>query len=217
MNDIDLIPDDYRKNRQILADLRAFSLAAVIVILIVALVSAVLKILMQSAQTDAEKLSGQQLLIDQKSAQLQTLDEQIKSMSEQLSVLSGFRGGQTAPRLLVAIDRALDNSEVWFARLSFGRAGSMVDKKEAATSNGYFIVLPKQNESDTEKAWQIETHLEVLGYARNYAKLSAFVGELLKQAEVRSVKIIRSGRRVVGGNDLVEFELAILVNPGRRR
>lgn len=216
MSDIDLIPEDYRKNRQILGDLKVFASVAVIIALLAALLIALLQIMTGTAQATAGTLSGKQLLIDQKSAQLQTLDEQIKFMSDQLFVLSGFRGGQTAPGLLVAIDRALDSSEVWFAKLTFGRAGSIVDKKVAAASNGYFIVLPKQNQADTEKAWQIETHMEVLGYARNYAKLSDFVGELLKQAEVNTVKIIRSGRRTLGNTDLVEFELAIIVNPRRK-
>ncbi len=215
MNEFDLIPADYRRNRQIYGDLARFGIAALAIVAVTFVAVTALSVATGRAEEKARALGGQQALIDQKSAQLQTLDEQIASMSEQFEALTGFRGGQSAPGLLVGIDRAFAGSEVWFSELVFSRAGSMVDKAEAAQSNGYFIVLPKEVESATERAWQIETHMEVLGYARNYAGLSDFVGNLLKQPEIHSVKIVRSALRKQAEVELVEFELAIIVNPKR--
>jgi hypothetical protein len=86
----------------------------------------------------------------------------------------------------------------------------MVDQPQPLSSNGYFILLPRQDKNPA-KAWRIDTHMALSGYAHNYVQLSEFVARLLKQPEIDSVRVLRSDLRQFGDWKLVDFELAVIV------
>ncbi len=217
MTDIDLIPLDYRAQLRMRQDLRTASVVVALLVSALLLAGATLQFLVKTAQTQANDLSQRQQINEQQSAQLQSLDEQIRGMSEQLKVLTGLRGGHTAADLLLAVDRALNPGSIWFSKLEFGRAGSLVEPKQQAVNRGYFVVLPAEGKEKNPKAWKIDTHLEVAGHSQNYATLSAFVSRLLNQPEVESVRILRSALREHDRNVLVDFELAVIVAGGAHK
>ncbi|WP_373084372.1 hypothetical protein [Zhongshania sp.] len=211
MTEFDLIPEDYRRQRALERDLFRGGVAIAGLVVLFALVMLVLLSLTSQEKKKAKILSSQQYMVDMQSDQIKALDAQIDVMTGQLTVLRGFRGGQTAPNLLLALDRALAADSVWLSSLEFGRAGSMVEQSQQASSNGYFIILPQKDANNPAKAWKIETHLELQGYAQNYVKLSDFVAQLLKQPEVDSVRVLRSDLRPHDKGQIVHFDIAIIV------
>lgn len=212
MKEIDLIPQDYRLRRQKLGELRRGLMVCALLASSLLGASVVLQNLSDQARRQTSSLSRQQQLLEQQSSQLQSLDEQIRQLSEQLDILNGFRGGQLAPELLMAIDRSLLPGSVWFAQLDFGRAGSLVDGSRAATQPGYFIMLPSADSRAAAKAWKIDTHMELHGFSHNYEKLAEFVSRLLKQPEISEVRVLRSDLREQQQWQVVSFELAVLIN-----
>jgi H+/Cl- antiporter ClcA len=115
VSQFDLIPEDYRRRRSQEQDLIKLASLGVFLVVVALLVSGILLALITQEKQKFTGLSQQQLSVEEQGNQLKVLDAKILGMAQQLSVLSGFRGGLTAPSLLLALDRSLQEDDVWFS------------------------------------------------------------------------------------------------------
>jgi len=210
MTDIDLIPAEYRN--RIWLQGRAREVGGVVTLLVVALLL-ILAILHHQAVKANIRISGlqsQQAITAQQREQLTQLDGSRIELENRLALLDGLRSGVAASAMFVTIDRAMGKGDVWFQTWEFKRAGSVVERKQQATSNGYFIVMPATNGTESTEAWKIETHMKIHGQAKDHSALSGFVRRLYQQPEIEDVRIINT--TVAGENQFVDFNLAVTVN-----
>ena len=110
------------------------------------------------------------------------------------------------------VDRALDGDSVWFTAWSFLRAGVAAPSEPQTVNTGYFIVIPQGGGSEPLPAWQIRTHMEIRGQARDHRALSEFVRRLLDQAQIADVRVLNTHQQKYGQATVVDFELAVVVN-----
>ena len=212
MNEIDLFPEDLR--RQLLFT-RWFKLTGFTVVLLT-LVSVVAFLLLREASTRIDEqiqfFQSQREITNANRRQLEQLTQQKSDLQQQLDLLGGLRSGASAEQMFLMIDRALPGPDVWLTNWKFRRAGTPVDANQQAVSTGYFIVIPADNQNKPAETWQIETHMTIQGQALDHSAMSRFVLNLTQQPEIENVSIVNTrsnqGKRV----RLVDFSLDIVVS-----
>ncbi len=76
---------------------------------------------------------------------------------------------------------------------------------------GYFLVIPIEAEDEPNRAWRMETHMEIQGQARDHSMLASFVSRLLDEPRIAQVRIVKTHVREVAAVEVVDFELAVVV------
>ncbi len=214
-SEMDLIPQDYRDRLRISRVVKRFTFSVAGLLLLSVLVFAALEVAISENSRAIQALEKKKAITSQQRLVLESLQGQHQSMVAKLAVLERLRGGAVAQEMFVAIDRALDGESVWFTSWSFLRAGSAAPREPQTVNTGYFIVIPQGQGSDSLPAWQIKTHMEIKGQARDHAALSEFVRRLLDQSQIGDVRVLNTRQRKHKQATVVDFELAVVVNSNR--
>lgn len=217
MRDIDLIPADYRRSRWLRVWLRHMIIAGVAVAITPLLAFAGLSQQVAKLRAEVDLLEEQRAVTAQQRSDLEALTGRKDRLDQQLSMLNSLRSGAPARTVFVAIDKALADAEVWFLNWQFRRAGVMVPESQAAgVETGYFIVVPESAPADQEQAWMVETHMTITGQARDHEALSRFVNGLYAQTAVIDVKVQNTELSQRNQRDVVQFEIAVVLNSEAR-
>jgi Tfp pilus assembly protein PilN len=212
MHEIDLFPDELRKQ---LLFARWFKHAAIALVATTVLIGAASIGLRQvNAQIDEriQYFQGQRDITNANRQQLGQLKQEKDDLQQQLNLLSGLRSGASAEKMFLMIDRALPGPDVWLTNWKFRRAGSQVENVPEAVSTGYFIVIPAGSSSREEETWKIETHMNIQGQALDHSAMSKFVLNLTQQPEIENVRIVNTRLNQSGREKRVDFSLDIVVS-----
>lgn len=147
-------------------------------------------------------------------AQWMRLTTERSNLHQRLTILEGLRGGIAAKDMFMVVDRAIDE-RIWFRSWSFRRAGEVVDSQPGAVETGYFIVLPKSEPDAPERAWRLETHMEIFAESEDHSSLARFVRGLSQQPSIENARILNTRRQGNGESGRIGFELALLVRSER--
>ena len=212
MNEIDLFPDDLRRQ---LMFTRWFKRAAFILVG-VTLVNGMAFAVLHQANTKIEEqiqyFQDQREITNTNRQQLGQLKKQKVDLQQQLNLLSGLRSGASAEKMFLMLDRALPGPEVWLTNWKFRRAGTQVENSAETVSTGYFIVIPAGSSERMEETWKIETHMNIQGQALDHSAMSEFVLKLTQQPEIENVRIVNTRLNQSNREKLVDFSLDIVVS-----
>ena len=211
MADLDLIPADYRKTLRVRGYTRRLAGAAALALLVMGATRVVLDRGIQHAEDEFKMRRAAAAQAQSQSLRLERLEEQRRFFDTRLKLLSGLRGGIAARELFVYLDRALDE-RIAFREWSFLRAGEWVEEPKELVSTGYFLVVPEDAEPGDERAWRMDTHLEVRGSASDHRSLARFVRRLVEQPEVEKAHVVSTHMKP--GSGRVVFEVAVVVRSG---
>jgi len=215
MNDLDLIPAEYR-TRQAHKRSIGLLLATAGSLIVAALGSYfALAYLTKQVRSDVETLLTQQAITKQQRTDLEQLSAYKTELQQQLALLNGLRSGAAAETMFVTIDRALVDDELWFLRWQFQRAGVIVSEEEKGVETGYFIVVPRNKfgaKQDQSQPWQVETHMTIKGQASDHSALSKFVRRLFQQPEIADVRLHKTSLRRYSTAQVVDFDLDVVLN-----
>jgi hypothetical protein len=216
MNEIDLIPSDYRARRWLERNALRFGFATVAIVVVAATAYAGMHHATQRANAAIETLRTQEVITARQGAELAELSNQKRSYESQLKLLNGLRGGASAESMFATIDRALADHEVWFVDWEFRRTGSVVEHDGATRKDEHLIVLAPGENQQRAKAWKMETHMSIKGQAIDHSALSRFVRRLLAQPEIDEVHVLSSSQRKYKTHQVVDFDLSVVVKSGLR-
>ena len=212
MSDIDLIPQAYRTWRWQSRWLKrtVFVLAG----LLGALMSGtlVLGVATANAQSRVEAIQRMRAVTAQQQADLGLLSEEKAELERQFDVLLGLRSGAAAGDMFVTIDRALTSDDVWFLDWQFQRAGIVVGEEVKTVNSGYFIVVPDGADQPAADKLRVRTNMTIRGQSLDHSALSDFVRRLFAQPEIDDVRIRRTSLIRRNQADVVDFELAVVIN-----
>ena len=212
MHDIDLIPTEFRAWMLFSRRVKVFGVLAVVIILAIVAGCVVLDQLTTQAQMRVDALQNQKDISTRQRTELQTLIGNKDNLQNQLTLLTGLRGGTTALEMFQTIDQALSGEEVWFTSWQYRRAGTVVKADDKKEHTGYFIVLPKGEKTTETEAWQIETHMNITGEALDHSALSDFVMRLIKQPQISDVRVLNTITKQRDDVRLIGFNLAVTVS-----
>lgn len=211
MNEIDLIPDEYRKKRLFVNWLKRAGLTLGLVFAVVLSGFVVLKQINEKLAEDIQRLKLQRAIATENGQQLKQLSEQKDHLQQQLNLLAGLRGGSSAEQMFVTMDNAIPGPQVWLTKWQFRRAGNRVEQNSVTVNTGYFIVVPSGQDNQKQEAWKIETWMEVQGQALDHVAMSEFVANLTRQPEIENVRIVSTRLNQSRQIRRVDFSLEITV------
>ena len=211
-NEIDLIPSDYRSRQWQWRALKLLAIGCSAIVFTAVLGAGALSHATTRIQQQATELETRREVTAQQRAELEALNGRQVELEQQLAVLEGLRGGAAAVTMSVTIDRALADHMVWFTRWQFERAGVLVYEDQADVQTGYFIVVPEGERNGGGDASQVETRMTIQGQAADHAALSEFIDGLFAQPEIVDVRVQQTSLRRYAQTNVVDFELAIVLN-----
>ena len=216
MNEIDLFPDELRRQ---LMFTRWFKRAAFILIgvtLVIGVSFAALRQANSEIEEQIQYFQDQREITNSNRQQLGQLKQEKVDLQQQLNLLSGLRSGASAEKMFLMLDRALPGPEVWLTNWKFRRAGSQVENTAETVNTGYFIVIPAGSSSRKEETWKIETHMNIQGQALDHSAMSEFVLNLTQQPEIENARIVSTRLNQSNRGKLVDFSLDIIVSVSER-
>lgn len=212
MNDIDLIPVDYREWLERRRMLILYSAVLVALGLTIAAAGAGLKATTSNMRDTAARLKVENAVTQQQQDQLNILNEQRAEYERRWSLLRGLRAGASVQSIFSLIDKALVPGELWFNDWTFRRAGVIVNGEQRGIETGYFIIVADQPGKPSENTMSVETHMAISGQARDHQALSTFVRALFEQPDVKDVNVQKTTRSDYANTRVVNFDLTIVLN-----
>jgi len=214
MNEIDLIPEEYRRKRLFVSWLkRAGVVLGLMTVVVVGSFFGLKQINIELAEK-IQNLKSQRALASENTGQLKQLSAQRDDLQQQLNLLAGLRSGSSAEQMFMTMDQALPGPQVWITKWSFRRAGGVVEHSPETVNTGYFIVVPSGQGDKKQEAWKIDTWMVVQGQALDHVAMSEFVSNLTRQPEIDSVRIVSTRLNESQNIKLVDFSLEIIVAAG---
>lgn len=212
MNDIDLIPVDYREWLERRRMLGVYAVSVLALGLLIAGVGAGLQHTTAKMRDTAARLKVENAVTQQQQDQLQVLTDQRAEYERRWSLLRGLRAGASVQEIFSLIDRALLPGDLWFLDWTFRRAGVIVNGEQRGIETGYFIIVADQPGKPAENTMSVETHMTISGQARDHQALSSFVRSLFEQEDVKDVNVQKTSRSDYARTRVVNFDLTIVLN-----
>lgn len=208
MNEIDLIPVEYRNRRkqQSLLQKSVVGLVAVNALVF----GAGLALGHSAKQADARvlQLKAENAISQQQQDQLQQLTDQQAEYERRWSLLRGLRAGAAVDEIFALIDASVVPGELWFVDWSFRRAGVIVDGQQRGIETGYFIIVDPLVAAEMS----VETHMTIRGQAKDHQALSKFVRALFEQRDIKDVNVQKTSQTGYANGRVVEFDLTVVLN-----
>ncbi len=211
MHELNLIPEEFNQQLKYGRWLRTFSVLYILIVLL--LVFAKYELDEHSTQTEksiAELQTGKQLTVQQQQAYDIQLQDQAE-LEKRLKILTSLRGGPPAEHIFITFDEVM-NENIWFSKWTFRRAGEWTNIDPEAVNPGYLIINAEGKNRENEQAWRLSTHMEIKGQARNHSMLAEFIGRLIKRPEIEDVKVLKTSLRSYTNAQVIDFDLAVVVN-----
>ncbi|MDX1527858.1 MAG: PilN domain-containing protein [Gammaproteobacteria bacterium] len=209
--EIDLIPNDYRIHYAKVRILKRHALILIPLLVFAGLAYGALRFYTWEIEREVETLQQMTLVSSRQRDQITRLRKVADEFQRQLTMLGRLRSGGQAMDMFITIDRAIPPGDVWFRTWNFRRAGFVVKGQTSEVNRGYFVVIPAGSEASSAEPWQIETHMDIKGQARDHSTLSTFVQRLFDQPQIQDVRVVNTAQRSYQNTKVVDFDMRIIV------
>lgn len=209
MDDIDLIPTDYRNRIWFQVKAKLLGTSIVSMIAITAVIYTAMQLTNSKLHNKIGELQKQQENTSQQHEVITQFNENIQDLEYQLILLNSLRKGTDAPEMFTTIDRAMTDTDVWFDTWEYQRVSSPVEQKDQSSKNGNLIILTAGNGTTTDTAWEIKTHMTIKGQAKDHSALSRFVRRLSNQPVIHDIRILNTATAT--HMSVVDFNIAVTV------
>ena len=208
MHEIDLIPGNYRIRIWKLHILKLFAVVFCVLAITSGVAYGALEYVKRDTNFEISKLFE---VKEEASRQLDTikiLRNEKKELDYQWALLSGLRSAIAAEDLFPAIDKAIQDLDIWFTNIRFQRAEVEVSENNEV-NRGYFVIVTTGEEKES---WAIGTKMLITGEVLNHSTLSSFVKNLLDQPEVLDANVLETSTNNNYDVHSVRFNLSIAIN-----
>jgi len=212
MNNIDLIPNDYREWLQQRRMLVSHAIAFVVVFALVVAAGAALSRATAGINAEIAQLRSDNAITQQQQQQLEVLRAQKAEYERQWSLLRGLRAAAALEDVFRIVDDSIIDEELWFIDWSFRRAGIIVDGEQRGIETGYFIIVPAEGQGVEDTRFVVETHMTIRGQARDHRALSRFVRALYRQELIADVSVRKTSQVDFADGKVVDFDITVVLN-----
>lgn len=212
MHELDLIPASYKERLKIKRWCRLFGFTFAGVLVLIFGLRFILIAKTKAFNSKIEIRQKDKQFNNEQQQKYNTLVAEGIKLEKELEILNGLRSGPSAKRILLALDRIVQN-DVWFSKLSYNRTGEITHVQPATAQTGSFIIIPKEaNGSSNQQGWKLNTHMEINGQALDHSSLSGFIRKLINLPEIDDVKVVNTSLRNYTNSQVIEFNLIVIIN-----
>jgi uncharacterized protein YegJ (DUF2314 family) len=206
MDEMDLIPSDYRKERNRHNWIRKFLTLCVLVVIAIASLRGMLGYLIWRENVQVVRLEQQESIAAQNNAKAETYRQQKQVTERQLAALNELRGRDRVAQFLQSIDTAYSPG-IWFDSIHFMRENK-TGTLQNVPSNTSIIVVPNGAE---DKPLDISQSVEIVGHASNHTILAEFMRKLGAQPNVADLRLIDTTLRSYAAAQIVDFNMTLQI------
>jgi predicted transcriptional regulator len=205
MDEFNLIPNEYHESRKKLNVVRLLSSATIALSCLFAVLLVSAASIVDNQEVEADELRERKALSMQQQERLKELTARKDQLQGQVLLLESLRSGASVTELLHTVESAVAQTDVWFIRWQFRRAGIQVEDDPEVRAPSYFVIAKKP--SEFPRRWSNMTHMTIQGEAKDHSALSEFVQRLFQHPTVDDVRVQRSTKETQG----ISFSLAVVV------
>jgi hypothetical protein len=205
MNDMDLIPPDFRKRADMQRRIRNFGVACLVVMGAAGVARASLGYLTFRERAQMARLEQQAQALRDNQSKATDLRQQSQATEQQLAALGQLRGRDSLALFLRAVDQAY-SEHIWLDSVRFrrhgiaGAQGSMPGPAPAG-------IAPPVGDGAVDL-----THgAELFGHALNHTVLARFMQDLGTQPAVTNLRLISTAARNYTTTQVIDFNLSLQV------
>ena len=211
MHELDLIPEDYRQLQQLRVLVKVFVVAYVFILLGIGISKYMLTRQMSAIEQQISLFENDKSNLERQHQALVQLQASRKILENRVQILRKLRDGPPARQMFLVMDRVIDKG-TWFHNWSFMRAGEFQEVEAESVNTGYFVIVQEDKKRQQERAWKLNTHMELDGKSLDHTYLASFVKRLITQPEIEDVKVLKTSTQNFNKVDIVDFSLAVTVN-----
>ena len=210
MAEMDLIPNDYRRNRARRSLLRKFLYACGLVLAIIILSKTLLTYMIWSENVGVVKLEQQLNITEQNKARAAEFQQRKQVTEKQLAALNELRGRDRVAQFLQAIDVSL-NEGVWFDSIHFMRHAKTTTLSNSSGAPASGIIVVGKNATDAE-GLNINQGVEIVGHAASHTLLAEFMRKLGAQPNIVDLRLLNTSLRNYTTMQVVDFSLNLVID-----
>lgn len=207
--EIDLIPADYRSERALMRAIRTAGWAVLALVCLAGVLSGALRHAAAGVRSDVERLDAGAARVEAQRAAVAGLAQRKAALEAKVSLLEGLRRHAALGEILLSVNRAVPERQVWFLEWRYQRIGAVVPVVPAGAES-YFVAASATSGQDTGT---VRVQMTIVGQARDHAAVAMFVSSLLGEPGIEEVQI-RGVSREIGANT-VDFEVLVVAHGGR--
>jgi len=207
MHELDLIPAEYRQERQKKRLMkRGFAVMVIGSVLLLG-VHVLLQKEIRKLQGEANLQETRKQILQRMEDRLAELEGEERALKQHLKTLEDIRFNVQPSSIFSAIDKAIDSKNVWFSRWSYQVETAGI-KNRVATDT-----LKKRGgrATDIKTKDNHEARVDITGRATNHAALSDFISRLVEQPRVGDARIVNTKQTKEGRRSIVTFRLVVTV------
>jgi hypothetical protein len=207
MSEIDLIPEDYRHQRNLSRAVRTVGIVVLGLICVTAALSAGLKASAADARAQVRRLEAVAAMINEQRTNIAKLQERRAAIAAETSLLAAMSLSPRLDVLLETVSSAAPPQSLWFDTWQLERLGPVVAAAPIGAET-WFVIDAAAAAQQTDTVVRVE--MTVSGQAQDHAAIATFVGNLLKVHGMKTVRVQRAAREL--DESLVAFEVFIVAD-----
>jgi hypothetical protein len=211
MNDMDLVPSEFRKGLTLRRNLRRFTWTLVLLLVLVAGARATLGYLIWREQSQVVSLEQQQQALSHTLNETESLRQQRLVTQEQLATLDQLQGADLVEQFLHSVDEAYID-QVWLDSVHLQRRDNPAADANAANSAA--SGAPAGQTGAT--GMNVLHDAEIVGHASNHSDLALFMQRLGAQPAVADLRLINTATRSYTSVQVIDFRLALQLRSKER-
>jgi hypothetical protein len=196
MNDMDLVPGEYRRGLALRRNLSRCIWALAVLVGLVATARGALGYLIWREKTQVASLEQRQQADSRTLSEAESLRQQRMVTQQQLDTLEQLRGSDLMERFLRSIDDAYQE-HIWLDGIHFQRRDNTVPPATAAAGEAAAGDVDVLHEA------------QIVGHASSHTDLASFMEQLGAQPDVADLKLIDTSARSYTSVQVIDFRLAL--------
>lgn len=204
MNDMDLVPSEFRRGLTLRRNLSRCIWALVLLVGLVGAARATLGYLIWREKAQVVNLEQRQQAISQTQAETQSLREQRMVTQQQLATLDLLQGNDLVDRFLRSLDDAYQE-HIWLDNIHFQRSDTTGASANAAAGEA----AGAADDPSGVDTVNVLHDAQIVGHAASHTDLATFMERLGAQPAVADLRLIDTSARKYTSVQIIDFRLAL--------
>ena len=213
MKEFDLIPDSYRNYVWMIQTMKIFFWSFICLLIFIIVAYSALVNAKQNANEKIDEYNQIKQLSQNQQAKLSELQAIKNNLNSEWKLLNGLRSTPPPENIIYAIDKALENLDIWFTQLNYQRTEQITENNKTVET-GYFIIVQSDQNDQT---LSLGAKLTIIGGATDHSTLSTFVKNLMTESTIIDARVMETTMQGQQDINHINYVVELIINQHKQR